>query len=503
MLYEGIIHLIILVWMLSYCRRGRAPWHFFALVVCKWLCTYLCVMYIAKDAYYYEAISSYFLVDKALFRRLVFLPVKKEMLIRGLNASAIGFFYFLVRFSLTFTQQSKKTWYRACIFGINGWFLMQLLLFDPFVYNHVYQLCYPALMDAHTFHHVEQILHRTFFTGNFLLLLSSAASMLFFAARRTTLHTLRIQNLPVAIGCAVLFPFNIPLLLMLPRPLTRVSLVANGFVTYNSLPFSRTGSLYTAVMLVNCLAIVVIAFFILWRLRLARKVANDQLAITQKIDAATTTSKAFCHYMKNELLAFSAELELLTLPVEESSTALQNLQHRCDSLYTRLDEMYQSTRQGTLHLCPIRLMEPLNQVLERLHNQLQDFQVSLPEENPKLLLDREYFLLCLEDLLRNAIEASLSLPRERWRLEISVSREAGYYIIALRDHGTGIDPDVLPRLFTPFTSTKPIQKNWGISLSLVYRIIRAHGGSISMENAPGEGAVVHLLLPWLDEAEEP
>lgn len=502
MLYEGVIHLIILIWMLAYYRRGRAPWHFLALVACKWMCTCLCVIYIAKDAYYYEAISSYFLVDKALFRQLVFLPVQKETLIRGLNASAVGFYYFAVRFFLAFTQQNKRPWYKPFVIALDVWFLMQLMLFEPVLYALVYRLCYPAIVSAHTFHQVEKVLHRIFFAGNSLLLLFSAVGMLVYAARRTTLHTLRIQNLPVAIGCAVLFPFNIPLLLMLPRPLTRVSLVANGFVTYSALPLGRTGGVYTAVMLVNAIAIAVIAFFILWRLRLARKIANDQLAITQKIDAATTTSKAFCHYMKNELLAFSAELELLTLPVEESSVALQNLQHRCESLYTRLDEMYQNTRQGTLHLYPIHLHEPLNLVMERLQDQLQGFQVVLPQENPKLMLDKEYFTMCLEDLLRNAIEASMFLPPERCRLEISVSRGNGYYVIALRDHGTGIDPEILPQLFTPFTSTKPIQKNWGISLSTVYRIIRAHGGSVSIENAPGEGAVVHMLLPWLDEAED-
>jgi CheY-like chemotaxis protein len=65
--------------------------------------------------------------------------------------------------------------------------------------------------------------------------------------------------------------------------------------------------------------------------------------------------------------------------------------------------------------------------------------------------------------------------------------------ISVRDHGSGIPNDVLPRIFDPYFTTKRVGS--GLGLATAYAIVSKHGGNISVESTPGEGAVFHIDLP--------
>jgi CheY-like chemotaxis protein len=65
--------------------------------------------------------------------------------------------------------------------------------------------------------------------------------------------------------------------------------------------------------------------------------------------------------------------------------------------------------------------------------------------------------------------------------------------ISIRDYGCGIPADVLPRIFDPYFTTKSGGK--GLGLATAYAIIAKHGGSLSVESKPGDGAVFIIDLP--------
>ena len=67
--------------------------------------------------------------------------------------------------------------------------------------------------------------------------------------------------------------------------------------------------------------------------------------ITRQIDAADTTSKAFCHYMKNEILALQSEIDLLEVGTDNMQMKQQILKD-CGNLYDRLDEIHRSTKMS-------------------------------------------------------------------------------------------------------------------------------------------------------------
>jgi len=76
--------------------------------------------------------------------------------------------------------------------------------------------------------------------------------------------------------------------------------------------------------------------------------------------------------------------------------------------------------------------------------------------------------------------------------------------IAVRDSGTGMDPETLARVGEPFFTTKGAGVGTGLGLAMIYGSVEQSGGSIRIESAPGAGTTVHMLFPLAtEEAEGP
>jgi two-component system cell cycle sensor histidine kinase/response regulator CckA len=79
-------------------------------------------------------------------------------------------------------------------------------------------------------------------------------------------------------------------------------------------------------------------------------------------------------------------------------------------------------------------------------------------------------------------------------------RPGRFVSLLVADSGSGIPPEVLPRIFEPFFSTKPAGAGTGLGLSTTARIIRAHGGFVTVTSQPGEGTSFEIFLPRHDGA---
>jgi nitrogen-specific signal transduction histidine kinase len=73
---------------------------------------------------------------------------------------------------------------------------------------------------------------------------------------------------------------------------------------------------------------------------------------------------------------------------------------------------------------------------------------------------------------------------------------SGQYIrVAVTDSGSGIDPEVLPRIFDAFFTTKEVGKGTGLGLSTVATIVKAHGGALDVKSKVGVGTTFEIFLP--------
>jgi two-component system sensor histidine kinase PilS (NtrC family) len=107
----------------------------------------------------------------------------------------------------------------------------------------------------------------------------------------------------------------------------------------------------------------------------------------------------------------------------------------------------------------------------------------------------------LLNLLSNAAQALRDAERGG-RIRITCEpAPGGGAVLAVEDDGPGIDPAAAARIFTPFFTTKA--RGTGLGLAVVQRIVDAHGGSVSLQTAPGEGARFVIRLPPAAAAPEP
>ena len=112
-------------------------------------------------------------------------------------------------------------------------------------------------------------------------------------------------------------------------------------------------------------------------------------------------------------------------------------------------------------------------------------------------MQRQQILINLTINSMHATEPVTDRPRQvtvESRLEAPASIR-----ISVRDQGTGIAPDAMPRLFDAFFTTRP--EGIGLGLSICRSIVESHGGRIWAENNSGHGATFHILLAAAQDRE--
>jgi signal transduction histidine kinase/ActR/RegA family two-component response regulator len=103
------------------------------------------------------------------------------------------------------------------------------------------------------------------------------------------------------------------------------------------------------------------------------------------------------------------------------------------------------------------------------------------------------------NLLINATHALPEGEIKRNRIWLRSFDQGDDVVVEVRDNGMGIDPEAMPRIFDSFFTTKAAGVGTGLGLSISREIIRASGGEITAESAPGQGALFRVRLPSASE----
>jgi CheY-like chemotaxis protein len=155
---------------------------------------------------------------------------------------------------------------------------------------------------------------------------------------------------------------------------------------------------------------------------------------------------------------------------------------------------------------PERLMTELRPLIDGVlnlqsyilaHNRLK-VEIDIPEDLPRLSLDRSQMQQVLVNLTVNAAQAIAGTGRPGLiRIEARASSsESGPTIrITIADDGPGVADSVRDRLFLPFVTTREPGAGTGLGLSVSFGIVAGHGGTLRHEPNPGGGAMFVMELP--------
>lgn len=108
---------------------------------------------------------------------------------------------------------------------------------------------------------------------------------------------------------------------------------------------------------------------------------------------------------------------------------------------------------------------------------------------PQIIGERTKLQEVFFNLLKNAYEAAL--PNQS--IFLDAESDETTVTIRIRDTGCGISPELLPTIFEPFVTTK--ESGTGLGLAICKQIIKAHGGTISVESTIGAGTCFSVSLP--------
>lgn len=119
------------------------------------------------------------------------------------------------------------------------------------------------------------------------------------------------------------------------------------------------------------------------------------------------------------------------------------------------------------------------------------FEVELAEELPRCSLDHDLFVVALENVVRNAVEAMGG--KGTVRALTTPGRDGDGVLVRIADTGPGMDPRAAERAFDAFYTTKA--GGSGLGLAFVARVLDAHGGKARIDTRVGEGTTIELELP--------
>lgn len=241
---------------------------------------------------------------------------------------------------------------------------------------------------------------------------------------------------------------------------------------------------------------------------LQRQVAalQSQLEHSQRMatigELASTTTHEF-----NNLLTTIINYAKMGLRHKDEATrdkSLQKINDAAGRAAKVASSVLAMARQRSSGMEPIHLPAILDDTLALIGREFQKHRISLESEVaadlPMVMGSASQLQRVLVNLLVNARQASRAGGFVRVRLEHDATTSE--VILQIRDNGSGIAPELLPKIFDPFFSTKEGpdasgQGGTGIGLSSCKQIIDAHNGRIRVDSGLGKGTAFTIRLPGI------
>ncbi len=257
--------------------------------------------------------------------------------------------------------------------------------------------------------------------------------------------------------------------------------------------------------------------------------AVDSGDLTHRIDysgedEAGVLADSFNHMMDRLEEGFSLQRDFVSDASHELRSPLTVLRGRIEQLTDHAGDRDAVQAEADELMKEVRRMERLTtdmltlakaergELVQRRRMPIDDFVEDLRRDLP-LLGSRHYSVGStahgeldadpdrLSQVLRNLVANAVRHTAADGHIDISINSDNGSAVFAVRDDGTGIEPDQLGRIFDRFHRTDEgrsrAQGGSGLGLAIAKAIVEAHGGEIGASSTPGEGATIRFRIPGL------
>jgi signal transduction histidine kinase len=241
---------------------------------------------------------------------------------------------------------------------------------------------------------------------------------------------------------------------------------------------------------------------------------GQELEVARRLAAIGRLTAGVGHEVKNPINAMVVHLELLRGKLAagdaESSDGAQRHVDILAGEMQRLDRVVQTladfTRPMELHLREKDLRQVVWAVVELMAAEMEEngvqVTVNAPLDAVMTRVDPELIQQALLNLVLNGMQA---MPKGG-AMQVRLRREHHFAVVEVIDEGEGIPPELLPRIFELYFTTKP--KGSGIGLAMTYRILQLHGGAMEVRsNADADsvsrGSTFTLRVPLAGEGRKP
>lgn len=237
-----------------------------------------------------------------------------------------------------------------------------------------------------------------------------------------------------------------------------------------------------------------------------------QLLQAQKLEAVGTLTAGIAHDFNNLLLVIQSYANLSMMKVGEADPLHENLKEihlTCMSAADLIRKLLLFSRKQQMNLTLFNInstVDDLLKILNRLIGEDIAVNADLEPELWMVLADEGNIEQVIMNLAVNARDAmpkggKLSIKTENVTLDednckvIPEARPGKFVSLSVADTGIGIDKGNIQHIFEPFFSTKDVGAGTGLGLSVVYGIVKQHGGWINVYSEPGQGSTFKVFLP--------
>jgi two-component system, cell cycle sensor histidine kinase and response regulator CckA len=230
-----------------------------------------------------------------------------------------------------------------------------------------------------------------------------------------------------------------------------------------------------------------------------QKKMREHLTHSEKLAAMGQLLASVAHELNNPLSVLTGHAAILkstTDPkIADRALKMATAAERCGRIVRNFLAL---ARRRPPERTRVGLNQVVRDALELLAYPLRvdnvEMRLELAGGLPALTADAHQLHQVVINLLSNAHYAVRETPRPRF-IRVATQGSADRVTLEVADSGAGIRADVLERLFEPFFTTKPLGEGTGLGLAICKGIVETHGGSLSAESPPGQGAVFRMELP--------